>query len=173
MKKAVILIGLVMFLFSCASTKPMVTTDPTKSAPPKQEVKKTVPFKAADNWYIANQIDVSWDAVTTLSNGDTVPPEDTIKYEIYLLPDGGDPATDLLLIDTTETIPYTITMQWDGDYYAGVKAQRFIPAYPDTPASESVIAWSDDPTYCLNGSTFGIRFYYPPDISNFNLRIGS
>ena len=171
MKKAVILIGLVMFLFSCATTKPIVPPEPPVIE--QKQVKKDIPFKAADNWYIANQIDLSWDAVTHLPNGDAIPEEDTIKYQIFLVEDGADKANDALLVATVETIPYTITMQWDGDYYAGVKAQRFIPAYPDDPVSESVIAWSDDAQYCQNGSTFGIRFYYPPDISNFNMRTGS
>ncbi|RKY08634.1 MAG: hypothetical protein DRP56_03785 [Planctomycetota bacterium] len=115
---------------------------------------------AQDDWHTANQATVGWDAVTTLENGDPVPPNDTVTYKVYLR-DYNTGDETLLTTDgngISET-QYTITFDNEGLYIAGVSAVRLPEG--ETDPLESTICWSDMPD-CVDsgGGTFGIKFFH-------------
>ncbi len=116
----------------------------------------------AQTWHTANQATVEWDAVTTINGGDPLPPTDSILYVVYLAnaitdPNKDNPTEIARITDTSELI----TLNVEGSYFVGVKAIRKIA--DGTEVGESVVAWSDLPQYCLNGETFGLRYFLAPD----------
>ncbi len=115
----------------------------------------------AQTWHTANQATVEWDAVTVLDNGDPLPTTDTVEYVVYLAnaitdPDKNNPTEIATIPDTS----HLITLNVEGSYFVGVKAVRKIS--DGTVVGESEVAWSDLPQYCLNGETFGLRYFRPP-----------
>jgi len=122
----------------------------------------------AQTWHTANQATVAWDAVTTIDNGDPLPAGDTIEYVVYLSNAITDPNKDnpVEVARTTDT-SQLITLNVEGSYFVGCKAIRKIA--DGTEVGESVVAWSDDPQYVLNGETFGLRYFLAPSAPG-NLR---
>jgi hypothetical protein len=115
----------------------------------------------AQTWHTANQTTFAWDAVTTLSNGDPVPVGDTIEYEVFIVNAITDPGkTSPTSLGLTTATSMLITLVDEGSYFVGAKSFRKIS--DGTVVGESIIAWSDDPQYCLNGEAFGIRYFLPP-----------
>lgn len=115
----------------------------------------------AMTWYTANQSSVAWDAVTTLSDGSTVPATDIVEYVIYLSnivtdPDKTNPTEAWCGTDLTATI----TLNTEGQFLVGIKAVRKLA--DGTAVSESSRVWSDDPVVVKDGETFGIRYFLSP-----------
>ena len=115
----------------------------------------------AQTWHTTNQATVEWDAVTTVGGGTPLPAGDTIEYVVYLAnaitdPNKTNPSEVGRLTGTSQLI----TLNVEGQYFVGVKAIRKIP--DGTEVGESEVAWSDDPQYCQNGETFGLRYFLPP-----------
>lgn len=90
----------------------------------------------SQEFIMANQGSVEWNAVTTLNNGDPIPVESTIKYGIYLK-DQNDLITK---IDETENLLYTYTFFVEGKFVTGVSAIRYIGT---EVINESLINWAD------------------------------
>jgi hypothetical protein len=116
----------------------------------------------AQTWHTANQATVAWDAVA-------VPAGSTVEYVVYLAnavtdPNKDNPAEVAVTTDTDQLI----TLNVEGSYFVGVKSRRILTA-DGTNVGESDISWSDDPTRVLNGETFGLRYFVPPDAPS-NLR---
>jgi len=113
------------------------------------------------DWHTANQATIGWNPVTTLADGNPIPPGSVIAYQTYLANAVTDPTkqnpTDTGIVDTNEKI-YTLTIE--GKYFVGVQTLREVDG--ETIMS-SYIAWSDIAEFCLNGVTFGLRFYLIPD----------
>ena len=114
----------------------------------------------AFEWYTANQYTIAWDAVTLKSDDTPIPSTDTVEYVAYLAnaltdPDKSNPKEVYRGTD----VEITITLNYEGQYWAGVKAIRKIA--DGTEVSESVIVWSDDPDATGN-NPFGVRFYLSP-----------
>ncbi len=119
----------------------------------------------AQTWHTANQATVAWDAVTTIDNGDPLPPTDTIEYVVYLANAVTDPnKTNPVEVARTTNTQQLITLNVEGQYFVGCKAIRKIA--DGTEVGESVVAWSDDPQYVQNGETFGLRYFMPPSAPN-------
>lgn len=117
----------------------------------------SVPVLADVNWHLANQTTVGWDAVTTLSDGTTIPPEQ-ISYKVYIakLVD----KTDMVEVgNAIVDVQFTVTLTSEGKWFVGVKAIRTIDG---VNIESSRIAWSDNPVDCENGNTFGIMLYMGP-----------
>ena len=115
----------------------------------------------AQTWHTANQATVEWDAVANLSDGTPLPPTDTVEYTVYLAnaitdPNKDNPSEVATITDTS----HLITLNVEGSFFVGVKAVRKIS--DGTVVGESEVAWSDDPQYCQNGETFGLRYFLPP-----------
>lgn len=115
----------------------------------------------AQEWHTANQITISWDAVTEMQGGVAIPETDIIEYKIYLSNAVTDPdKTNPAEIDSVNATSYTITLVNEGSYFVGLQTIRTLA--DETFAGESVIGWSDDPAIVLDGHTFGIRHFLPP-----------
>jgi len=115
------------------------------------------PVFADVNWHLANQTTVGWDAVTTLSDGTTVPSEQ-VSYKVYIakLVD----KTDMVEVgNAIVDVEFTVTLNSEGKWFVGVKAVRTIDG---VNIDSSRIAWSDMPLDCENGTTFGIMLYLGP-----------
>jgi hypothetical protein len=110
----------------------------------------------AQTWHTTNQATVAWDAVP-------VPAGSTVEYVVYLANATTDPdKTNPVEIATTTDLDQLITLNVEGSYFVGVKARRILDA-DGSNVGESTVAWSDDPQYCQNGETFGLRYFVPPD----------
>ena len=116
----------------------------------------TVAFSQTVHW--ADQKTVTWDAPTHLSNGNPIPPGDTIAYRTYLKHE--DDSVEY--IEETLDFPYVVTIP-EGVFDFGVCAVRYIPGV-STPGV-SLIIWSSDadPPFLLGNIV-------PPDVPG-NLRI--
>ena len=104
----------------------------------------------AQQWHTANQATVAWEAVVG----------DGIVYDVLLANSQTDPdKTNPVVIgtDVSET-SFTVTLGVEGRYFAGVQAKRYV----DDETLVSEISWSDDPLVCLDGNTFGLRYFIPP-----------
>ena len=113
------------------------------------------------DWVTANQSTIAWDAVTTLSNGDPVPENNTIGYAVYLANSITDPnKTNPAELGSILELSYLVTLNNEGSYFVGVKAIRKLS--DGTIVGESNIAWSDNPEYTSGGNSFGIRYFLPP-----------
>jgi len=113
------------------------------------------------DWHTANQATVGWSEVTTLAGGNPIPAGSTITYQTYLAnavtdPDKTNPS-DTGIVTTNEKI---YTLGTEGKYYVGVQALRNVDS---ETLESSTIAWSDIAEFCLDGITFGLRFYLIPD----------
>ena len=96
-------------------------------------------FAMAQNIHEANQATIGWDAPQFLIDGNPIPTEDAIAYNVFIRPNG-----DTAIPNPVGTVPelqYTITVP-DGLYEAGVSALRYI-AGTGAPY-ESDILWSLD-----------------------------
>jgi len=110
-------------------------------------------------WYVVEKGQwktLGWDAVTQLTDNDPLPPatEATLSYNVsvksfktgVIIPIGsGITATSL-----------EIVLPQRGKYITGVSAQLLYAG--ETIPIVSAISWSEDPTVCLDGKTFGLQF---------------
>jgi hypothetical protein len=115
----------------------------------------------AQEWYTANQITVTWDAVTTLSNNSTIPVDNLIEYTVYL----SNIITDSdklnpIEVETVNVTESTVTLDIEGQYFVGLKTIRKLAN--GTFIEESVIGWSDDPLVVLDEHTFGLKYFLSP-----------
>ena len=115
-----------------------------------------IAYSAVDNWYPANQRTVAWDAVTTLEDGTPLPEGSTVSYEVFY---AKEDKTGQMSLGITSATSFTVTLPAEGKYIIGVQAIRNIVGVDPI---RSTMAWSDDPTKCQNGATFGIIFYIKP-----------
>ena len=112
-------------------------------------------------WLITNQATVSWDAVTTRSDGVPFPAGDQIAYSVYLADASTDTEkTNPILQSTVFDTECVVTIENEGGYFVGLKTVRM--SADGAVIGESVIGWSDDPEIVLEGRTFGLRYFLPP-----------
>ena len=112
-------------------------------------------------WHTANQITITWDAVTEMQGRVAIPETDIIEYRVYLSnaitdPDKTNPAE----IDITGDTSYLITLVNEGQYFVGLQTIRKLA--DGEVIGESVIGWSDDPAIVFEEHTFGIRHFLSP-----------
>ena len=119
----------------------------------------TVAF--SQEWHTANQITITWDAVTEMQGGFAIPETDIIEYRVYLSNAVTDPdKTNPAEIDVTGELFYTIILTDEGRYFVGLQTIRKLA--DGEVIGESYIGWTDDPAIVLDGVTFGIRYFLPP-----------
>ena len=115
----------------------------------------------SQEWHTANQITITWDAVTELQGGVAIPETDIIEYRVYLSNTITDPdKTNPAEIDITGDTSYVITLVNEGQYFVGLQTIRKL--VDGEVIGESYIGWTDDPAIVSNGVTFGIRHFLPP-----------
>jgi len=113
------------------------------------------------NWIIANQSTVTWDAVTTLSDGSAIPDGDVIEYKAYMNDVILDPLKlnpiEVGVVDVTQ---FTFTLTPENRYLVGLQTVRKLS--DSTVIGESVIGWSDNASIVADGYTFGLCCYLTP-----------
>ncbi len=124
----------------------------------------------AQEWYTANQITITWEAVTEMHGGVAIPETDIIEYRVFLSNVVTDPdKTNPMEIDITGDTSYTVTLV-DEKCFVGLQTIRKLAG--GEVLGESIIGWTDDPAICLDGHTFGIRYFLPPMVA-IGLRPGT
>jgi len=106
----------------------------------------------AQQWHTANQATVAWEDTNEM---------DGIVYDVWLANSKTDPGkTNPVVIGTDiEATTFLITLNVEGRYFAGVQAKRYVDG---ELVGVSEMSWSDDPLVCLDGKTFGLRYFVPP-----------
>ena len=79
-----------------------------------------------------NQVTVTWDVTTTLTDGRPIPAEDTVAYEVYRNDE---------LIAEIDLPPYTMTIEPEVTTKVGVRAKRVTAVYEEVTYSNYL--WSD------------------------------
>jgi len=114
---------------------------------------------AAITWQTTNEKTVGWNAVAVPSGV-----AGTISYNVYLANAVTDPnKTNPVVIGNTSDLTYTILLNTQGRYYAGVSTVLTI----GTDKIESVINWSDDPEGNKDNIAFGIQYFVISSPGNF------
>lgn len=111
----------------------------------------------AQQWTTANQVTVSWDAVTVTSG--------TVSYKTYYRPAAGGAETYAGTVTSTQD---TITLTIEGRYFLGVRSVRNVDGLE---LESSRISWSDNPADCQGGVTFGVQYYtLPANVGGIRIR---
>jgi hypothetical protein len=138
MKKFLIVLAFLLVVFEAGSSAAAVTT-----------------------WVSGSSLTVGWNAITTFTDGTTIPSGDVIKYDVYYKPDGAT-APPYVKVTTSPiaALSYIVAPTAEGKFNIGVVAIRFNSA--GTQLSSSDLSWSDIAANCQGGQTFGLNFYKVP-----------
>jgi len=118
-------------------------------------------YAPGQEWITTNQATISWDPVTTTSDGIPFPAGDQVAYSVFTAEASADPdKASPSLMKTVFDTEYTITLTEEGQYFVGIKTIRM--SADGAVIGESVIGWSDDPAIVLDGRTFGLRHFLAP-----------
>lgn len=103
-----------------------------------------------------NQVTVTWDVTTTLTDGRPIPAEDVVTYEVYRNDE---------LIDEIDLPPYTMTIEPEVTTKVGVRGRRVTAVYGEVTHSDYL--WSD-----IDGvpNPWVVRSILPPSMVE-NVRI--
>jgi hypothetical protein len=119
----------------------------------------TAPMALAQTWYHANEFTCAWDAVTTDADGDPLPADATIEYEVFLANAVTDPdKTSPVSVWRGTELTATIALNTKGQYYVGVKS---ILVFLDGTELVSDFNWSDV-LDARNGEEWAVRHHAPP-----------
>ncbi|MBA7494470.1 hypothetical protein ES702_05046 [subsurface metagenome] len=111
------------------------------------------------DWITANQVTLTWRAVTTMEDGSAIPEGDVVTYEVFLVPKTGDKIADRILkVETIET-EATLTFDLEGLFFLGVRAVR---SKAGTRLISSKVSWTDNPGAVMDGLTQGVIFFRVP-----------
>ena len=113
---------------------------------------------AAIEWVPANQVTVSWDAVTTDTNGNPLPAAE-IRYVTFYANESDTAKANPVTVGTTTGIEQVFTFAGEGRFILGVRAER---VQGTTVVATGPISWSDNPAVCADGKTFGVSRYAAP-----------
>jgi len=110
-------------------------------------------------WYVVEKGQwktLGWDAVTQLTDNDPLPPatEATLSYNVSVK--SFKTGAIIAIGSGITTTSLEIVLPQRGKYIAGVSAQLLYAG--ETVPIVSAISWSEDPTVCLDGKTFGLQF---------------
>lgn len=115
----------------------------------------------SQEWHVANQVTITWDAVTTLENNATIPEGNVIEYPVWLVNADTDPdKVNPVAVGTTSETLYVITLGVEGRYFVGLQTVR--RSSEGIFLGESCIGWTDDPVIAANGDIFGLQYFVPP-----------
>ena len=123
------------------------------------------------DWVTANQYSVTWDAVTTKTDGALLGTTDIIEYEVLTVvySEASTDRSAAAAIWRGRELSTIVTLTVEGDYLVGVRAYRLLAA--GTEVGRSSITWSDDATANTTPS-WGIRFYLgPANVKNISKAI--
>jgi hypothetical protein len=115
----------------------------------------------AVEWTVANQSTIAWDAVTITAQGNTIPSDDIVKYQVYIVKEGALKGTAIPSGTEIETLQHTITFTEEGRWLAGVQSIR-APAESPADVQKSGITWSDAIDVTAVPVPFGFIFFEAP-----------
>lgn len=115
----------------------------------------------SQEWHVANQATITWDAVAVLSDGSAIPTDNLVEYELWLVNADIDPdkANPVRVGTASETL-YVVTLNVEGRFFVGLQTLR--KASDGTLLGKSDIGWTDNPEIVANGETFGLQYFLPP-----------
>jgi hypothetical protein len=110
-------------------------------------------------WYVVEKGQwktLGWDAVTQLTDGDPIPPvaEAILSYNVYVK--SFKTGSVISIGSGITATSLEIVLPQRGKYLTGVNAQLLYAG--ETIPKVSLISWSENPTVCLDGKTFGLQF---------------
>lgn len=120
-------------------------------------------------WTTANEATVSWDAVTKLADGSSIPAVDKVSYNVSIK---NKKTGAVIAVANTQSTQQTIVFNLEGRYFVGVSAVRAVVGEDGVTVEETMeseVSWSENPAVCYNGQAFGIRYFVHPG-SPQNLR---
>ena len=108
-----------------------------------------------------NNYTVSWDAPTKLADGSPIPPNQVLRYNVYIDTDDDKTHDDKILMtkqpvaETSFTLP---TIEHKGLYYIGIQALTYTVKDGITydPPKASTISWSSSKSNTKKGA-FGVK----------------
>ena len=103
-------------------------------------------FAMAQVIHEADQKTIGWDAPVFLVDGDPIPSEDVLAYNVFIRPNGNTDIPDP--IDTVYELTYVITVS-DGVFECGVSALRYIGGAGSPYESEILWSLEADPPFLL------------------------
>jgi hypothetical protein len=106
-------------------------------------------------WYPADKCTMEWDHVTTFTNGDPIPENETVYYRVYMK-NKDNTNERVVSFFPFEDNKYTFTINDEGNFILGVSSLRIL----ENAEYESDISWSDNPEVCENNQAFGVTFIY-------------
>jgi hypothetical protein len=112
----------------------------------------------SQTWYPANQKTVGWDAVTQLDDGSPIPPDQSIRYQIYIALSTDTTKANKVNIGNSIMTQFVVTFPAEGKYFIGMEAER-LDSTGAVISKSTTISWSDDPASCSDGTTFGVIFF--------------
>jgi len=113
----------------------------------------------AQTWYPVDSRVVGWTPVTLLADGNPIPPDNVIKYDVYVKHEITGVETKLTPQPILET-EYSVTLAEEGKYWVGILALRYGPEGDYRASSE--ISWTNDPLVVPNGETWGLTMWWSP-----------
>lgn len=114
-------------------------------------------------WTTANEATVAWDAVTKLLDGSTIPAADKVSYNTFIK---NKKTGAVISVGNTPALQQTIVFNLEGRYFVGVSTLRAVVGEDGVTVEETMeseVSWSDVASVCLNGQTFGIRYFVHPN----------
>lgn len=115
----------------------------------------------SQEWHVANQVTITWDAVATLENGAPIPADNIIEYRLWLSNVDTDPdKTNPVEVGTTSETLYIVTLNTEGRFFVGLQTLRKFSN--GSPLGKSSVGWTDDPEIVRDGVTFGLQYFLPP-----------
>jgi hypothetical protein len=115
----------------------------------------------SQEWHVANQATITWDAVAVLSDGSAIPTDNLVEYRVWLVNADTDPdkANPVRVGTTSETL-YVVTLNVEGRFFVGLQTLR--KSSDGTLLGESGIGWTDDPEIAADGIIFGLQYFLQP-----------
>lgn len=110
-------------------------------------------------WKPANQVTLAWGPVTKTEAGDPIPPEDSILYEVFIIPENGNKSIDGISQGETGDLQKVVSFSVEGRFFLGVRAYR---VKDGVKVASSLIAWTDNPEVVKDGITQGVVFFFGP-----------
>lgn len=108
----------------------------------------------AQTWHTADSKVLAWNAVAPIQ------PTDIITYQVYSKFRTPDAAPQAIGTPTADN-QLTVTFSQEGSYYLCVQTVRLPEGETDPLVSD--IVCSNQAEYCLDGQTFGVKYFVKPN----------
>lgn len=108
----------------------------------------------AQTWHTADSKILAWDAVAPIQ------PTDQITYQVYSKFRTQDATPQAIGVPVADT-QLAVTFSQEGRYYLCVQTVRSPEGETEPITSDIVCSYQAE--YCLNGQTFGVKYFVKPN----------